>query len=557
MNSFLGDTANSIYREVDRWQHLHPGEALPPYLYRALLKHGKPKTRPTTKGLDGPQQQYDHRLTQSWHLDNNVTLEEPIDARVGLGLSNGAYHAGHVLNDIPPVDNKNITNPQVGISGLKAWFEVLPGTLWAKVRGNVSPRPINPDAKRGEISKLTRSSLNRLTACTRELEALEYKPGYLLTLTYPGNWRGALASAEAQDTATRFRVHWQRIEDLRSKLSRAREALRYNRTGNWVLQYLLDEYKNEKFEAKKLLATLRTLGPDGKKVKEHKNAFLKRFERAFGTQVISVHRCYAQALKTAKEMEESNRFVAVKVRISDRKDTWRWETVGVLYRAFWWMEFQKRGAPHLHMIFFDVREGIDWQKVRLWAGYSWAGVVAGIRSAKCHDPAHNSKLKTLLENYDHERDLWGKDVADTELRRGVTALGLDWQIFQHVRAGTNLEKMRKGHWGYAAKEASKYTSKKYQSKIPKNYKNVGRWWGYSKYQRATKYWFNVPIQDVRGIEELVIKPLQAATSTLPPGCFRFKQKIERFFEAARNQEPYGYITVWGHAAVEAALEVMT
>lgn len=242
-----------------------------------------------------------------------------------------------------------------------------------------------------------------------------------------------------------FRAHWEHLEDLRAKIKNAREALRYNRGADWVLSYLLEEFRAEKQEAKKVLRQLRQLGPDGRKVKEHKNAFLKRFDRAFGEQVVSVHRTYCQALSVAQELQEADRFVTVKVRKTGRED-WPWEVVGMRYRVMWWLEFQRRGAPHLHMIFFDVREGLDWEQVRAWVGPAWAAVVAGVRSAKDHDPAHNPKLRRLLDGYDHERELWGKALADAALRQGVEALGLDWGIFQHVRAGTRLEEMRKGHW---------------------------------------------------------------------------------------------------------------
>lgn len=41
MNSFYGETAQSIQRAVDRWQHQHPGQPLPPSLYRAHLRYNK------------------------------------------------------------------------------------------------------------------------------------------------------------------------------------------------------------------------------------------------------------------------------------------------------------------------------------------------------------------------------------------------------------------------------------------------------------------------------------------------------------------------------------
>lgn len=544
MNSFYGETAQAIQRAVDRWQHQHPGRPLPPSLYRAHLRYNKFTQAPSPGGLLRLSDLHtwdEEKMNASWRVAGEVG---------GVGLSNGAYRAGHVQDAIPPVDNKSVTNAPAGIAGLKAWVEAIPGTLKMRIRGQLAPRPAT-GSTRGEIHRLTRQALNRLTAFTREVEAQGYRPNQLLTLTYPGDWRGALASAESQQMITRFRAHWGRLEDLRAKIKKAREALRYNRGADWVLAYLLEEFRAEKQEAKRVLHELRLLGPDGRKVKENKNAFLKRFDRAFGEQVISVHRTYCQALKAAQELQEADRFVAVKVRKTGRED-WPWEVAGGLYRVMWWLEFQRRGAPHLHMIFFDVREGLDWEQVRAWVGPAWAAVVAGVRSAKDHDPAHNPKLRRLLDNYDHERELWGKALADAALRQGVEALGLDWGIFQHVRAGTRLEEMRKAHWGYTAKEASKYASKKYQAKVPKNYRNVGRWWGYRKYQRAAKYWVNVPVQE-ENLEKTILEPLTAAVHTLPPGCFRFSQKVERFLEAARNGEPYGYITVWGQAAVEAAL----
>jgi hypothetical protein len=446
------------------------------------------------------------------------------------------------------VDNKSITSTQEGISGLWARLHLIPGTLQLTVRGSVAPRPPNPDARRGEIHRLSRSALNRFTAFTRELQALEHAPGHLLTLTYPGNWRGSLSSNEA--AILRFRTHWERLEDLRAKITKARQSLPYNRDADWVLKYLLDEFRAERYATRKTLAELRRLGPNGRKVKEHLKALIKRFDRRFGTQVHSLHQDYNQALQAAQELTASGRFVQVKVRISGRED-WKWEVVSVLYRLTWWLEFQRRGAPHLHIIFFDVREGLDWQQVRAWVGAAWAAVVAGLRNAKNHDPAHNPRLKALLGKYDQERTLWNRAVADAALRQGVEAQGLDWGVFQHVRAGTRLEKMRKEHWGYAAKEASKYASKKYQAQVPKNYRNVGRWWGYSKYERHAKYWLRV-----EATPDNITRITQAAVATLPQNCFRFRQKTERFLQAVSSGEPYGYLTVWGQAAVEAALGVL-
>ena len=103
---------------------------------------------------------------------------------------------------------------------------------------------------------------------------------------------------------------------------------------------------------------------------------------------------------------------------------WMKEVKGVI-SFFWFMEFQRRGAPHFH-IFTAGGNLLDMKKE---VSQKWYDIVAS------EDP-------------------------------------------KHLLAGTRVEKLR--HPEGAGRYASKYASKPHQKKIPEGYKNVGRWWGNSR-----------------------------------------------------------------------------
>lgn len=90
------------------------------------------------------------------------------------------------------------------------------------------------------------------------------------------------------------------------------------------------------------------------------------------------------------------------------------------FSAFWFLEFQARGAPHIHIFATD------------WIGYQ---LVA--RS-------------------------WYDIVGSGDER--------------HYRAGTRVEELRSGRRGMC-KYASKYAAKQDQKGVPSGYENVGRFWG--------------------------------------------------------------------------------
>lgn len=92
---------------------------------------------------------------------------------------------------------------------------------------------------------------------------------------------------------------------------------------------------------------------------------------------------------------------------------------------FWFMEFQRRGAPHFH-IFTSGGELL--------------------------------KMKTAVSEH------WYKivDSGDTK----------------HLKAGTRVEKLRRAD--AAGRYAAKYAGKPHQKKVPQGYQDVGRWWGHSR-----------------------------------------------------------------------------
>lgn len=109
----------------------------------------------------------------------------------------------------------------------------------------------------------------------------------------------------------------------------------------------------------------------------------------------------------------------------DRFIRWmRTKKVGVV-SFFWFMEFQRRGAPHFHIF----TAGGNLLNLKKQVSKRWYEIVSS------NDP-------------------------------------------KHLKAGTRVEAIR--HPEAAGRYASKYASKPYQKKIPNGYTNVGRWWGKSK-----------------------------------------------------------------------------
>ena len=114
----------------------------------------------------------------------------------------------------------------------------------------------------------------------------------------------------------------------------------------------------------------------------------------------------------------------------------------------WKMEFQKRGAPHYHLIIL-TRFPIPLEALRSWALQSWSNLIG--------------KWINTLEEYTEEE----KRTA----------------IEKHQKAGIEADKVRKSKSGlvcylawYIGKNNGK--AKEHQHKVPEEFRNVGRWWGF-------------------------------------------------------------------------------
>ncbi len=94
--------------------------------------------------------------------------------------------------------------------------------------------------------------------------------------------------------------------------------------------------------------------------------------------------------------------------------------------VLWFLEFQRRGAPHIHIMLRGVRV---WRKMQQWASQTWYRICG------------TGDLK-------------------------------------HLRAGTRLERVRSPYG--ARNYCVKYAHKMKQKKVPPEYRNVGRFWGHSK-----------------------------------------------------------------------------
>lgn len=124
---------------------------------------------------------------------------------------------------------------------------------------------------------------------------------------------------------------------------------------------------------------------------------------------------------------------------------------GLKMSMFWFLEFQKRGAPHFHLLIWTNQEK-SYLDVRLreYVSLSWQQIV---------------------------------NAPDENERR------------LHRYAGTKVEKMRKGHFGYA----KMYASKPRQKQVPDGWLNVGRFWGFfgvPKFEPLSVTWYTEDIYNI-------------------------------------------------------------
>lgn len=142
----------------------------------------------------------------------------------------------------------------------------------------------------------------------------------------------------------------------------------------------------------------------------------------------------------------------------------------------WFLEFQKRGAPHIH-IMTSVLEPRD--STRGW----FAGLWAGISTDGNNWPY--SQLHEVTRGYIRGADLMTQDAVRYHHTTEVKA----WENFRSSDG--------------AARYAAKYCLKTWQKTVPKCYSDVGRFWGASRSMKP-------PIGEiVYGTEQQIREFLQA------------------------------------------------
>lgn len=105
------------------------------------------------------------------------------------------------------------------------------------------------------------------------------------------------------------------------------------------------------------------------------------------------------------------------------------------YKYFWFLEFQKRGAPHYHILTDINIKDID---------------------------STEEKIKLNNEIVEDLHSCWIETVNSEDTK--------------HIKAGTRIEAIRLGRNGMAS-YVRKYAKKKEQKEVPENYTDVGRFWG--------------------------------------------------------------------------------
>jgi hypothetical protein len=132
---------------------------------------------------------------------------------------------------------------------------------------------------------------------------------------------------------------------------------------------------------------------------------------------------------------------------------WLSRDLGARPSYLWFLEFQKRGAPHFHLL-------IDWSLPLIWR-----------------------EQRVTLDGHTVTRKRENPD-ARTAVKAFRFRVSAAWYRIvgsgdpKHLAAGTRVERVRKKDG--AARYAVKYALKMHQKRVPQGYHNVGRFWGYSR-----------------------------------------------------------------------------
>lgn len=181
------------------------------------------------------------------------------------------------------------------------------------------------------------------------------------------------------------------------------------------------------------------------------------------------------------------------------------------WSALWFLEFQKRGAPHLHLMLFGCKLSERVRRaLRNWCGGAWSSVVG---------------------NPDRR------------------------ELAKHRRAGTQVARMRCKHFGYAVK----YATKAEQKEVPHYFRDVGRFWGCWNYSSPDPVVLDVDFSrlnpDEAGwVRRLLVAVVGTVYQHSPTFAASRLAKMERALRDGLAHK-FGF-TVFGAAAREVALPLL-
>lgn len=168
------------------------------------------------------------------------------------------------------------------------------------------------------------------------------------------------------------------------------------------------------------------------------------------------------------------------------------------WAALWFLEFQRRGAPHLHLLLWGVGSGYLYS-LRDWASQSWAEVVG-----------HPDRVERA----------------------------------KHLAAGTRVERVREPHFGYAVK----YATKMHQKHVPEGFQDVGRFWG---------IWRSCAPKPITWMERMAYEDAAARVrllaASVPESGRRFAGRLLERFQAVSAVSDGFTATVYGRGAVAVVL----
>jgi hypothetical protein len=141
----------------------------------------------------------------------------------------------------------------------------------------------------------------------------------------------------------------------------------------------------------------------------------------------------------------------------------------------WFLEFQQRGAPHFHIL-VTYSLPLVWQKETILV--NGHPITREVPSQAARDAVKGFRFRVSAA--------WYRIVGSGDPR--------------HFAAGTRTERIRKKDG--AARYAVKYAMKMRQKRVPKAYRNVGRFWGCSRdVLPSPRQEHRVTEDDVRGALE--------------------------------------------------------